>query len=104
MRAPQLNETLSRLVDSRKSDTLNLEGTGDWMSTEPFVSQFRELSSDEKIRLVQELWDEIAEEVSRRPLSESQRRLLDERLADEEQNPDDVEPWAKAKADILRDL
>ena len=74
------------------------------MSTEPFVSQFRELSSDEKIQLVQELWDEIAEEVSRRPLSESQRRLLDERLADEEQNPDDVEPWTKAKADILQDL
>ena len=74
------------------------------MSTEPFVAQFRELSSDEKIRLVQTLWDEIAEEVSRRPLSESQRRLLDERLADEEQNPDDVEPWTKAKADILQDL
>ena len=74
------------------------------MSTEPFVSQFRELSSDEKIRLVQKLWDEIAEEVNRRPLSDSQRRLLDERLADEEANPDDVEPWAKAKADILRDL
>ena len=74
------------------------------MSTEPFVSQFRELSSDEKIRLVQELWDEIAEEVSRRPLSESHRRLLDERLADEEQNPDDVESWTKAKADILREL
>ena len=74
------------------------------MSTEPFVSQFRELSPDEKIRLVQELWDEIAEEVSRRPLTESQRRLLDERLADEEQNPGDVESWAKAKADILRDL
>ncbi len=74
------------------------------MSTEPFVTQFRELSSDEQIRLVQELWNEIAEEVSRRPLSESQRRLLDERLVDEEQNPDDVEPWAKAKEDILRDL
>jgi len=74
------------------------------MSTEPLVTQFRELSPDEKLRLVQELWDEIAEEVSRMPLSESQRRLLDERLADEEQNPDDVEPWAKAKEDILRDL
>lgn len=74
------------------------------MSTEPLVTQFRELSPDEKIRLVQELWDEIAEEVSCRPLSESRRRLLDERLVDEEQNPDDVEPWAKAKADILRDL
>lgn len=74
------------------------------MSTDPFVTQFRALSPDKKVRLVQELWDEIAEDVSRTPLSESQRCLLDERLADEEQNPDDVEPWAKAREDILRDL
>jgi putative addiction module component (TIGR02574 family) len=74
------------------------------MSTEPILSQFRELESDEKIRLVQELWDEIAEEVARRPLTEAQRRLLDERILDEEQNPDDFESWTKAKDDILRDL
>jgi putative addiction module component (TIGR02574 family) len=74
------------------------------MCTEPLVAQFRELSQDEQLRLVQELWNEIADEVSRMPVSDSQRRLLDERLADEEENPDDVEPWAKAKEDILRDL
>jgi putative addiction module component (TIGR02574 family) len=74
------------------------------VSTEPILSQFRELESEEKIRLVQELWDEIAEEVARRPLTEAQRRLLDERILDEEQNPDDSEPWPKAKGDILRDL
>ena len=74
------------------------------MSTEPILSKFRELESDEKIRLVQELWDDIAEEVARRPLTEAQRRLLDERILDEEQNPDDFEPWPKAKDDILRKL
>jgi len=74
------------------------------MSTEPLVAQFRELSQDEQLRLVQELWNEIADEESRMPVSDSRRRLLDERLADEEENPDDVEPWAKAKEDILRDL
>ncbi len=74
------------------------------MSKETIVSRFRELSSDDKIRLVQEFWDEIAEEVARTPLTESQRRLLNERLADEGRNPDDVEPWAKAKDDILREL
>jgi len=68
------------------------------------LTQFRELQSDEKIRLVQDLWDEIAEEVARRPLTEAQRRLLDERILDEEQNPDDFEPWSKAKEDILRNL
>ena len=74
------------------------------MSVEPIVLRFRELSSNEKIRLVQEFWNEIAEEVARMPLTETQRRLLDERLTDEEHNPDDVEPWAKAKDDLLREL
>ena len=77
---------------------------GNWMSTEPILTKCRELESDEKIRLVQDLWDEIADEVSRLPLSEVQRRLLDERIADEEQNPDDVEPWSVAKGEILKDL
>ena len=74
------------------------------MSIETIVSRFRELPSDDKIRLVQEFWDEIAEEVASTPLTDYQRRLLDDRLADEERNPDDVEPWARAKDDILREL
>ena len=74
------------------------------MSIDAIVSSFRELSSEDKIRLVQDLWDQIAQEIARMPLTESQRRLLDERLADEENNPNDVEPWTKAKDDILRDL
>ncbi len=74
------------------------------MSAEPIRSSFRKLSSEEKIRLVQDLWDEIADEVARMPLTESQRRLLDERIKQHESNPEDVEPWKKAKDDILRDL
>src|SRR3990172_8264556 len=72
---------------------------GEMMSSEPIRSKFRELEADEKIRLVQDLWDEIAEEVSRRPLTEAQRPLIDERLAYDEQNPEDVESWSKAKDD-----
>ena len=68
------------------------------------VSSFRELPPEDKIRLVQDLWDQIAQEIARMPLTEFQRRLLDERLADEANNPDDVEPWTKAKDDILRGL
>jgi putative addiction module component (TIGR02574 family) len=74
------------------------------MSIDSIVSSFRKLPPEDKIRLVQDLWDQIAQEIARMPLAESQRRLLDERLADEENNPDDVEPWTKAKDDILRGL
>ena len=73
------------------------------MDTQPILETFRKLSSSEKIRLIQELWDEIAEEAARLPLTESQRRLLDERIQQHEQNPADVEPWEKVKKDILGD-
>ncbi len=74
------------------------------MSAEPVIETFRKLPSAEKIRLVQQLWDEIAEEASHLPLTESQRRLLDERIDEHESNPDDVEPWEDARTDILRKL
>lgn len=74
------------------------------MDTRPIVEIFRKLSPGEKIRLVEELWDEIAAEAARLPLTESQRRLLDERIQQHEQNPEDVETWEKVKKDILGDL
>ena len=74
------------------------------MSAEPILKTFRKLPSTEKIRLVQQLWDEIAEEASHLPLTEAQRRLLDERIDDHEGNPDDTEPWEEARDDILRNL
>ena len=74
------------------------------MSTEPILETFRKLPSTEKIRLVQQLWDEIAEEASHLPLTDAQRRLLDERIDEHEANPDDVEPWEEARDDILRKL
>jgi putative addiction module component (TIGR02574 family) len=74
------------------------------MDTQPIIETFRKLPQSEKIRLVQELWDEIAAEAARLPLTESQRRLLDERIQQHEQNPDDVETWETVKKDILGDL
>ena len=73
------------------------------MDTQPIIETFRKLSPSEKIRLIQDLWDEISEEAARLPLTESQRRLLDERIQQHEQNPADVEPWEKVKKDILGD-
>jgi putative addiction module component (TIGR02574 family) len=74
------------------------------MDSHPIIETFRKMSQSEKIRLVQELWDEIAAEAASLPLTESQRRLLDERLQQHEQSPDDVETWQKVKKDILGDL
>ncbi len=74
------------------------------MSAEPLIETFRKLPTAEKLRLVQQLWDEIAEEAAHLPLTESQRRLLDERIDEHEANPTDVELWEEARNDILRKL
>lgn len=74
------------------------------MNADPLLETFRRLSASEKIRLVQQLWDEIAEEASNLPLSDAQRRVLDERIADDDANPDDVELWSMVRDDLLRKL
>jgi putative addiction module component (TIGR02574 family) len=40
----------------------------------------KNLSIAERIEIVEELWDSIAEEQSKVPVSEEQKRILDERL------------------------
>jgi putative addiction module component (TIGR02574 family) len=67
------------------------------MITQPIIESFRKLS-------LQELWDEVAEEATQTPLSEAHRQLLDERLQQHSDNPDDVEPWEKVRDDVLSEL
>jgi len=74
------------------------------MSAQTITENFRKLSLRAKIRLLQELWDEIADKSASMPLTESQRLLLDERLCQHEEKPEDVEPWEKVKNDILSGL
>jgi putative addiction module component (TIGR02574 family) len=59
------------------------------------------LSVEERIALVEELWDSIAEVT---PLPEAQRAELDRRLEEHRRDPDDVVPWEVVKASITARL
>ncbi|MGH2360828.1 MAG: addiction module protein [bacterium] len=74
------------------------------MDTQQIVEVFRRLPVDERARLVEELWDDVARELEQRPLSEAERPLLDQRIRQHEETPTDVEAWETARDDILRDL
>ena len=74
------------------------------MSAQTITENFRKLSLPAKIRLLQALWDDIADESANMPLSESQRMLLDERLRQHEEYPEDLENWEKVRNDILSEL
>ncbi len=60
-----------------------------------------QLSVEERLALVEELWDSIAEAT---PLTDAQRAELDRRLADHEADPDGVVPWEDIKASITARL
>lgn len=59
------------------------------------------LSVEERISLVEEIWDSIAEAT---PLTDAQRAELDRRLRDHRSNPEDVVPWEVVKASIATRL
>lgn len=62
------------------------------------------LGIEERLALVDELWNSIAADGAAIPLTDAQRAELDKRVADHEANPDDIAPWEEVKASITERL
>lgn len=71
--------------------------------TSPFAFDYSQLTVAERLELVEELWDSIAADADAEtlPLTDVERALLDERLADLHANPDEGRPWAEVRAEII---
>lgn len=52
-----------------------------------------ELSPEERLRLIEELWDSLSEEPGNVPLTNAQREELDRRLDDLERSGSEGIPW-----------
>ena len=67
------------------------------------ISQLRQLPIAERLQLVEDLWDSIADESpdDAFPLSPELASELDRRLAEHEANPNAARPWPEVRADIL---
>jgi len=61
-----------------------------------------QLSVAERILLVEEIWDSIAEEVNTSELTQAQKDELDRRLAAMESDPHAGSSWEEVKARLLR--
>lgn len=57
------------------------------------------LPREERLALVQALWDSIAREGPVFPMSEARRRELERRADEDDASPDDLIPWEQVKAD-----
>ena len=65
---------------------------------------FDSLTTEEKIRYLQDLWDQIAADPDSVPIPESHRKTLEERLKDYEADPEAGRPWEEVRDDILSKL
>jgi putative addiction module component (TIGR02574 family) len=60
------------------------------------------LGVEERLALVEELWDSIAADSAAIPLTAEQSQELERRLADYEANPGEGVPWSEVKASISK--
>lgn len=54
------------------------------------IAEILQLPVEERLRLVQLIWESVAADPSAVPLGDAHRAAIDERLAEHERNPDDV--------------
>jgi putative addiction module component (TIGR02574 family) len=66
------------------------------------LNEIAALSIEERIHLVQAIWDSIAADQAYPDLTEPQKQELDYRIDDYETNPDNVLTWEEIKASIKR--
>ena len=62
------------------------------------------LGIEDRLELVEQIWDSIAADSAAVPLTDPQRTELDRRIADHEANPDDVVTWEKVKVAVSERL
>jgi putative addiction module component (TIGR02574 family) len=72
------------------------------MINDVLISQVRSLSIAERIELIGVVWETLS--LSEVPVSTEEKVLLDARLADMEQNPDDQSPWSEVQARLKQQL
>ncbi|HKG47340.1 MAG TPA: addiction module protein [Pyrinomonadaceae bacterium] len=66
------------------------------------TEQAKNLSIPDRIRLVEEIWDTIADENEALELTDAQKRELDRRLEWVRKNPGQGRTWDEIKAEFLK--
>lgn len=66
------------------------------------TKQAKNLSISDRIRLVEEIWDTIAEENEAFDLTDAQRRELDRRIESARNNPGQGRTWDEIKAEFMK--
>ena len=63
---------------------------------------YRSLSVPERLDLVEDIWDSIAQDAESLELTPEERAELDRRLAEHERDPSSAIPWKTVKDELFR--
>lgn len=66
------------------------------------TKQAKNLSIPDRIRLVEEIWDSIAEENAAFELTDAQKRELDRRMESARNNPGQGRTWDEIRAEFMK--
>jgi putative addiction module component (TIGR02574 family) len=66
------------------------------------LEEILSLSVEERIQLVEDVWDSIAQHPESLPVTEAQRKELDRRLADHLKDPQAARPWSQVHDSLAR--
>ena len=68
------------------------------------IKDILKLSIDDRIHLVQTIWDSIAEDTEASGISEEHIKVLDERLERHKVHPNEVVSWEEVKQSVKKIL
>jgi putative addiction module component (TIGR02574 family) len=68
------------------------------------IPRFDELSSAEKLLLLEELWDDLAGQPSEVPVPDWQKRELERRYQEYLENPSEGAPWSEVRERLIAGL
>ena len=66
------------------------------------IPHFKEMSPSEKLLLLEELWDDLAESPADIPVLDWQRQELELRYHEYLQNPTEGSPWTEVRERLMR--
>ncbi len=82
----------------------NIAATGADKTAKVTPDDFLELSIPERLAIIEDLWDSLAATPTFLPVTEEQRREMDNRLKEYEAGPQAGQSWARVREDILYEL
>jgi putative addiction module component (TIGR02574 family) len=64
------------------------------------LNQILRLSVQDRLDLIEEIWDSLAESPESLPVTDAQRRELDRRLAEHKKDPSSGRSWEEVRASL----